>query len=121
MIKTFYLFGIMVLLSLSSQAQNASSQRLDTPEKKATFLVRDLQNKIMLNDQQKDSLFTIFQLQFKLADSLKKSQTGGIGKRQYFQSMLASSKSRIDSVLTRDQRVLFYQWKSNRKSLKSKL
>jgi len=37
----------------------------------------------MLNDQQKDSLFTIFQLQFKLADSLKKSQTGGMVKRQY--------------------------------------
>ncbi|NII83454.1 MULTISPECIES: hypothetical protein [unclassified Pedobacter] len=60
MIKTFYLFSIMVLLSLSSQAQNTSSKRLDTPEKKATFLVRDLQNKIMLNDQRKDSLFTIF-------------------------------------------------------------
>jgi len=43
MIKTFYLFGIMVLLTLSSQAQNTSSQRLDTPEKKATFLIRDLQ------------------------------------------------------------------------------
>lgn len=84
-------------------------------------MVRDLQNKIMLNDQQKDSLFTIFQLQFKLADSLKKSQNDGTAKRQYLQTMLATSKSRIDSVLTKDQRVLFYQWKSNRKSLQSKL
>ncbi len=121
MIKTCYLFGLLVLFSLCSQAQNASSKRLDTPEKKATFLVRDLQNKIMLNDQQKDSLFTIFQLQFKLADSLKKSQNDGTARKQYFRTVLAASKSRIDSVLTKDQRVLFYQWKSNRKSLKSKL
>jgi len=119
--RFFYLTFITALFSLKSQAQGISSKHFDTPEKKATFLVRDLQNKIMLNDQQKDSLFTIFQLQFKLADSLKKSQNDGAAKRQQLQAVLATTKGRIDSVLTKDQRVLFYQWKSNRKSLKSKL
>ncbi|NQX37568.1 hypothetical protein SAMN05421820_103442 [Pedobacter steynii] len=98
------------------KAQSSSQAKQIRSQKDATTKLQELQIKLNLSDQQKDSLYSIFFNQNILADSIK--SPGVINnpvKKLQFSSLIKKGNLRIDSLLNPAQKQLYIQWRQERR------
>lgn len=108
---TLFLITLSIGFSYHLSAQTVSNN----PAKYAEMRVSQLETKLTLNDQQKKDLYRILLKQNVLVDSLKNLSIDNPMKRQQLITLINDENTKIDSLLTDNQRLIYTQWKQSRK------
>ena len=110
------LFPGMLNTVNKAKAQNVISQ--DNSKKQAVALIREIQVGLQLTDKQKDSLYSIFYNRSNLLDSVRLHFQNNPLKKQEITSKITILNSKIDSLLTTEQKVIYSKWKADKNSKK---
>jgi len=110
------LFPGMLTTVNKAKAQNVISQ--DNKKKQAVALIREIQVGLQLTDKQKDSLYSIFYNRSNLLDSVRLHFQNNPLKKQEIMSKITILNSKIDSLLTTEQKVIYSKWKADKNSKK---